>query len=154
MLRYTIVNRPLVRVVIFSPRRYYSQTTNKKEDTNNDLLNTIPKITVCGLGGAGGNTVNTMIKKNFTGAEFIVANTDAQALSQSLCKKKIQIGKNITKGLGAGAKPHIGKQATEESMKQWYQRRVRELQTEQIISYRFHNEFSVCIQLVESRQGC
>ena len=74
-----------------------------------------PNIGVIGVGGAGGNAVNNMIQSNLTGASFFVANTDAQALSRSLAADKIQLGINLTKGLGAGAKPEIGKAAAEES---------------------------------------
>ena len=61
-----------------------------------------PRITVIGVGGAGGNAVNNMIQSNLEGVDFLVANTDAQALAQSLCKQTIQIGRNITQGLGRG----------------------------------------------------
>ncbi|WP_339045149.1 cell division protein FtsZ [Candidatus Mesenet endosymbiont of Agriotes lineatus] len=75
-----------------------------------------PKITVIGLGGAGGNAVNNMIQSNLQGVEFITANTDSQALDYSLAEKKIQLGINLTKGLGAGASPEVGKGAAEESI--------------------------------------
>ena len=69
------------------------------------------KIKVIGVGGGGGNAVNTMIKSGLEGVEFIVANTDAQALKASLASHKIQLGKDLTKGLGAGADPDIGRDA-------------------------------------------
>jgi cell division protein FtsZ len=75
-----------------------------------------PRITVFGVGGAGGNAVNNMIEKNLDGAEFVVANTDAQALSQSKASQKIQLGERITEGLGAGAKPEVGNAAATESI--------------------------------------
>ncbi len=75
-----------------------------------------PRITVFGVGGAGGNAVNNMIDKNLDGAEFVVANTDAQALNQSKATKKIQLGERITEGLGAGAKPEVGNAAATESI--------------------------------------
>lgn len=75
-----------------------------------------PKITVVGVGGAGGNAVNNMICSNLQGANFVAANTDAQALEHSQAETKIQLGENITRGLGAGASPDIGKAAAEESM--------------------------------------
>ncbi len=75
-----------------------------------------PRITVFGVGGAGGNAVNNMIEKNLDGAEFVVANTDAQALSQSQAPKKLQLGERITEGLGAGAKPEVGNAAATESI--------------------------------------
>lgn len=77
-----------------------------------------PRITVIGVGGAGGNAVNNMIQSNLQGVNFVVANTDAQALEKSLCDKKIQLGIDLTKGLGAGALPDIGKGAAEESIKE------------------------------------
>ena len=75
---------------------------------NNELSATIK---VVGVGGGGSNAVNTMIKSGLSGAEFIVANTDAQALKASISNIKIQLGEKITKGLGAGANPEIGKQS-------------------------------------------
>lgn len=73
-----------------------------------------PKITVFGVGGAGGNAVNNMIRSSLEGVDFVVANTDAQALLQSLCDRRIQLGLEITSGLGAGARPDVGKAAAEE----------------------------------------
>ncbi len=75
-----------------------------------------PRITVIGVGGAGGNAVNNMIHSNLEGVEFLVTNTDAQALSQSPCARKIQLGRNLTRGLGAGARPDVGRAAAEEAM--------------------------------------
>src|ERR687892_1626723 len=75
-----------------------------------------PRITVVGVGGAGGNAVNNMISAALEGVEFIVANTDAQALGQSLADRRIQLGISITQGLGAGARPAVGKQAAEEAL--------------------------------------
>jgi cell division protein FtsZ len=69
------------------------------------------KIKVVGVGGGGGNAVNTMIRSGLEGVDFIVANTDAQALKASLAPHKIQLGKELTKGLGAGADPDIGRDA-------------------------------------------
>ena len=77
-----------------------------------------PRITVFGVGGAGGNAVNNMIEKNLEGAEFVVANTDAQALQQSTAQRKLQLGATVTQGLGAGAKPGVGAGAAEESIEQ------------------------------------
>ncbi len=74
-----------------------------------------PIITVFGVGGAGGNAVNNMIRSNLQGANFVVANTDAQALSHSECVNKLQLGASSTKGLGAGASPDVGKQSAIES---------------------------------------
>ncbi|MEH6630796.1 MAG: cell division protein FtsZ [Halopseudomonas aestusnigri] len=75
-----------------------------------------PQITVIGVGGAGGNAVNNMIQSNLEGVEFLIANTDAQAIAQSSCDRTIQLGRNITQGLGAGSRPDIGKAAAEEAM--------------------------------------
>ena len=75
-----------------------------------------PRITVIGVGGAGGNAVNNMIQTNLDGVEFLITNTDAQALSQSLCERRIQLGRNITQGLGAGSRPDIGRAAAEEAL--------------------------------------
>ncbi len=74
-----------------------------------------PRISVIGVGGAGGNAINNMIRANLEGVEFWVANTDAQALDQSLCESQIQLGANLTKGLGAGSRPEIGQAAAEEA---------------------------------------
>ncbi len=75
-----------------------------------------PKITVLGVGGSGGNAINNMINANLEGVEFLIANTDAQALQISNCPNKIQLGLNSTKGLGAGMRPDIGRQAAEEAI--------------------------------------
>ena len=72
-------------------------------------------IKVIGVGGGGGNAVNNMIQSQLEGVEFIVANTDAQALARSLAPTRIQIGEGVTRGLGAGAKPEVGMRAAEES---------------------------------------
>jgi cell division protein FtsZ len=77
-----------------------------------------PAITVIGVGGAGGNAVNNMIKADLGGVEFVVANTDAQALSQSLTERRIQLGADITHGLGAGSRPDIGRAAAEGDLAQ------------------------------------
>ncbi|MCK0129006.1 cell division protein FtsZ [Erythrobacter sp. F6033] len=75
-----------------------------------------PRITVVGIGGAGGNAIANMIASEIEGVEFIVANTDAQALSSSPAEKRIQLGPDITGGLGAGARPEVGKAAAEETV--------------------------------------
>ncbi len=77
-----------------------------------------PRILVFGIGGAGGNAVNNMMLKNLEGAEFIAANTDAQALQQSNAQTKLQLGLKRTQGLGAGAKPEVGNDAAVESTEQ------------------------------------
>ncbi|MGC8202946.1 cell division protein FtsZ [Aliiroseovarius sp. PTFE2010] len=75
-----------------------------------------PRITVFGVGGAGGNAVNNMIEKQLAGVEFVVANTDAQALQQSQAPARIQMGVKVTEGLGAGARPSVGAAAAEETI--------------------------------------
>lgn len=75
-----------------------------------------PHISVIGVGGAGGNAVNNMIKANLEGANFVVANTDSQALEHSYAERRIQLGANVTKGLGAGASPEVGRAAAEEAI--------------------------------------
>lgn len=77
-----------------------------------------PCITVFGVGGAGCNAVNNMINSNLEGAKFVVANTDSQALHLSNAEHKIQLGANITKGLGAGASPEIGRASAEEAIEE------------------------------------
>ena len=75
-----------------------------------------PRLLVMGVGGAGGNAINEMIDNGMQGVEFIAVNTDAQDLKHSKAKSKIQIGLNLTKGLGAGAKIDIGQAAADESL--------------------------------------
>ncbi|MEE9427924.1 MAG: cell division protein FtsZ [Paracoccaceae bacterium] len=77
-----------------------------------------PRITVFGVGGAGGNAVNNMIEKQLEGVEFVVANTDAQALQQINATHKIQMGVKVTEGLGAGARPAVGAAAAEETIEE------------------------------------
>ncbi|WP_170568916.1 cell division protein FtsZ [Ruegeria atlantica] len=77
-----------------------------------------PRITVFGVGGAGGNAVNNMIEKELDGVDFVVANTDAQALQQSQSSARVQLGVKVTEGLGAGARPTVGAAAAEESIEQ------------------------------------
>ncbi len=75
-----------------------------------------PRITVLGVGGAGGNAVNNMITAGLEGVDFIVANTDAQALSMSKSERVIQMGARVTEGLGAGSQPELGRAAAEETL--------------------------------------
>ena len=77
-----------------------------------------PRISVIGVGGAGGNAIANMITSEVQGVDFIVANTDAQALNHSLADRKIQLGLRITQGLGAGSRPEIGKAAAEEAIQE------------------------------------
>ncbi|VAW00926.1 Cell division protein FtsZ [hydrothermal vent metagenome] len=77
-----------------------------------------PRIVVFGVGGAGGNAVNNMIESELQGVEFVVANTDAQALHRSKAERTIQMGATITQGLGAGARPEVGRESAEDSMQE------------------------------------
>jgi cell division protein FtsZ len=79
-----------------------------------DITELKPRITVFGVGGGGGNAVNNMITAGLKGVEFVVANTDAQALTTSKSERLIQLGANVTEGLGAGALPEVGRAAAEE----------------------------------------
>ena len=81
-----------------------------------DVDELTPKITVVGVGGAGGNAIANMIRADVQGVDFIVANTDAQALKQSSAGHRIQLGAKITQGLGAGSRPEIGRAAAEETI--------------------------------------
>ncbi len=82
-------------------------------DENPDLK---PRITVLGVGGAGGNAVNNMIAKELQGVDFVVANTDAQALVRAKTDRRVQLGAEVTEGLGAGSRPDVGRIAAEESL--------------------------------------
>ncbi|MBL7763557.1 MAG: cell division protein FtsZ, partial [Chitinophagaceae bacterium] len=75
-------------------------------------------IKVIGIGGGGSNAVNYMFSQSIDGVNFIICNTDAQSISQSVVPNKIQLGPHLTQGLGAGANPEIGRQATEESLEE------------------------------------
>ena len=81
-----------------------------------DIRELKPRITVFGVGGAGGNAVNNMISAGLQGVDFVVANTDAQALSLSRAERLIQMGIQVTEGLGAGSQPEVGRAAAEEVM--------------------------------------
>ena len=81
-------------------------------------MDQLAKIKVIGLGGGGGNAINRMVESGVKGVEFIAANTDLQVLNSSKADVKIQIGANLTDGLGAGARPEIGKEAAVESKKE------------------------------------
>ena len=86
---------------------------NPKQPTRDFHLG--PRIVVVGVGGAGGNAVNNMINAKLAGVEFVVANTDSQALGMSLCENRVQMGRQLTQGLGAGSRPDIGRAAAEEA---------------------------------------
>lgn len=80
-----------------------------------NVIHLKPRISVIGVGGGGGNAVNNMIEQNLEGVDFIVANTDAQALTNSKASRRIQLGLETTQGLGAGARPEVGRMAAEEA---------------------------------------
>ncbi len=84
--------------------------------TPGNLTELRPRITVIGVGGAGGNAINNMIASGIEGVDFVAANTDAQALISSSADRRIQLGVNLTEGLGAGAKPDIGAAAAQEAI--------------------------------------
>lgn len=86
------------------------------EFTRTEVSELRPKITVIGVGGAGGNAIANMIDADVQGVDFIVANTDAQALNHSDAETRIQLGPKITEGLGAGSRPEIGRAAAEETL--------------------------------------
>jgi cell division protein FtsZ len=77
-----------------------------------------PRLTVIGVGGAGCNAVNNMIAAGLQGVDFVVANTDAQSLSASSAEHRVQLGANLTEGLGAGSRPEIGEAAAEEALEE------------------------------------
>ncbi|MBI1300250.1 MAG: cell division protein FtsZ [Alphaproteobacteria bacterium] len=91
---------------------------NVKMQQPTEVKNLSPKIAVIGVGGAGGNAVNNMIASNLDGCEFLVCNTDAQSLQNSLSDHKVQLGTTVTGGLGAGSNPDVGRAAAEESLDQ------------------------------------
>ncbi len=82
------------------------------------LMHLQPRITVVGVGGAGSNAVNNMIASGLSGVNFVVANTDSQSLANSTAEHKIQLGATLTEGLGAGARPEVGKAAAEEAVEE------------------------------------
>ena len=99
----------------FAPRSFCSSSLFRCHSVRyNSYVNEFqPKLAVIGVGGGGGNAVNHMIASGMEGVDFVVANTDVQALSQTLTSNRIRLGKELTKGLGAGAKPEIGEKAAE-----------------------------------------
>jgi cell division protein FtsZ len=84
-------------------------------------VDTSARIKVIGVGGGGGSAVNRMIEARLQGVEFVVINTDAQALVHAKASSKIHIGRDTTRGLGAGADPEVGRKAAEESEKEIYE---------------------------------
>lgn len=95
--------------------QYGGYVANETAADSGNNLSGIAKIKVIGVGGAGNNAVDRLIESDLKGAEFIVVNTDNQALARSRASKRIQIGVQLTKGLGAGADPNVGKAAAEEN---------------------------------------
>jgi cell division protein FtsZ len=91
--------------------KYFNSEDIMFEIAENNEVKTGARIKVIGVGGGGCNAVNTMIRSGLTGVEFIVANTDSQALAANLAPTKIQLGGDLTKGLGAGANPEVGRKA-------------------------------------------
>src|SRR5438874_11997342 len=75
-----------------------------------------PRISVIGVGGAGGNAIANMMRADVQGVDFVVANNDAHALNASLADRRIQLGRKITQGLGAGSRPEIGRATAEETL--------------------------------------
>lgn len=94
----------------------HSHASLNIDPASSELLK--PKITIFGVGGAGGNAINNMIRSSLEGVEFIAANTDAQALTNSLADSRIQLGLKVTKGLGAGSFPDRGRAAAEENVEE------------------------------------
>src|SRR5437588_10677897 len=92
------------------------EIVRQKMTTITDIREMKARIIVFGVGGAGGNAVNNRIESGLQGVEFVVANTDAQALTTSRAERIIQMGRKVTQGLGAGAEPEIGRAAAEEAI--------------------------------------
>ena len=95
--------------------REISETAQPQEDETQDSHFGVARIKVIGVGGAGGNAVNRLIESGLKAAEYYVINTDNQVLARSLAQNRIQIGVKLTKGLGAGADPSVGKLSAEEN---------------------------------------
>ena len=88
----------------------------KSQNSPIEELDLKPRILVVGVGGAGGNAVNNMIRSKLEGVDFLAMNTDAQALQHSLAPTRLQLGLGVTRGLGAGSKPDVGKSSAEETL--------------------------------------
>ncbi|HCE37582.1 MAG TPA: cell division protein FtsZ, partial [Zymomonas mobilis] len=88
------------------------------QPSDSSEVSELPRISVIGVGGGGGNAVANMIASGVQGVDFIVANTDAQALNISPAEQRIQLGPTTTQGLGAGSRPEVGKAAAEETIEQ------------------------------------
>ena len=83
-----------------------------------DIEELKPRIVVIGVGGAGGNAIGNMIDAKIEGVDFVVCNTDAQSLNNSIAETRIQLGPDITQGLGAGSRPEVGRAAAEETLEE------------------------------------
>ncbi|MEE8187747.1 MAG: cell division protein FtsZ, partial [Kiloniellales bacterium] len=92
--------------------------TDKPEVSGGEGPAAGPRIVVTGVGGAGGNAVDNMIRAKLEGVEFLIANTDAQAIQHAVCDRCIQLGRSVTRGLGAGSQPEIGRAAAEEAIEE------------------------------------
>ena len=97
-----------------NPRARNQEATMALNLTPPDISELKPRITVFGVGGAGGNAVNNMITAGLQGVDFVVANTDAQALTMSKAQRIVQMGTQVTQGLGAGSQPDVGAAAAQE----------------------------------------
>ena len=103
-------------ILLIDPYSEMSFGNNPNFDQSKDIIpSQNAKIEVIGVGGGGSNAVNRMINSNLEGVSFRVLNTDAQALLQSSAEQRVQLGQNLTRGLGAGGNPSIGQKAAEES---------------------------------------
>lgn len=111
-------NEPVPAQTDASQKTEKSMTLDISVPQQQPLVLLTPKITVVGVGGAGGNAINNMIQSKLEGVNFVVANTDAQALNNSMAETKIQLGIETTKGQGAGARPEVGKESAEEAIEQ------------------------------------
>jgi len=103
--------------MVDEPTPFPDKAINESEDSTPPIPEDLkPRLLVVGVGGAGCNAIDNMIRSNLAGVDFIACNTDAQALSETLAENRIQLGPNVTQGLGAGSQVHIGKAAAEESI--------------------------------------
>ena len=100
------------------PMFHYSNFKKRREDMIefDENKNLAAKVKIIGIGGGGNNALNTMISYQLSGVDFIAANTDAQALAANMAPNKLQLGENLTKGLGAGANPEVGRKAALEDV--------------------------------------
>ncbi len=112
--RITPIGRPRTGDTCGLPQQHPGEAIMTINLTMPDIRELKPRITVFGVGGAGGNAVNNMITAGLVGCEFVVANTDAQALTMSKAERIIQMGIQVTEGLGAGSQPEVGRAAAEE----------------------------------------